>query len=297
MARPSDYPTLFGCGTGAGGAAVVLGVPYDRGSPPEHAGCALAPAALRRLSAPEHCRADLHGLWDRARRERIFAAGAVSDLGDIRFRSEAGDDSYLEKITDYLRVLVKEGKRPLVLGGDHLVTLAVLRGFAAAGRPVQVIQLDAHEDYHRIEPGERPTHASFVNYLMMEGLARQVLQVGIRGCSWGASEAPPGVTAVQASQVEAALLPGVPTYLTVDTDGFDPTLAGAVNFPEHEGLTAADLATVLAGVGQRSSLVGADWTEYNPRLDAANALTGRFIVRSLARIIRLLCAPPSKERT
>jgi arginase family enzyme len=84
----------------------------------------------------------------------------------------------------------------------------------------------------------------------------------------------------------------VPTYLTVDTDGFDPRLAAAVNFPEHEGLTLADLDDVLSQIAAVSTLVGADWTEYNPSLDSKNALTGQFILRGLARILRHLCNPP-----
>lgn len=291
--HPSRYPTLFGCDAGTTGAAVVVGVPYDRGTASTHAGCAGAPAALRPLSNPAFCRADLHGLYDHARRETLFPKGALSDVGDIRFRISDGDDAYLAQIAELTRLLVREGKRPLLLGGDHLITLAALRGVASAGGDVQVVQLDAHYDYEAIAPDERPTHASFIAHVMKEGLVRRVVQVGVRGLGWGPPEPPAGVVGARPSELASALLPGVPTYLTVDTDGFDPAVAGAVNFPEHEGLSLADLETVLAQIASVGSFVGADWTEYNPTLDTRSSVTGHFIVRGLAKILARLCARAS----
>lgn len=288
--HPSRYPTLFGCASGAGGHAVVLGVPYDRATAPQHAGCSGAPAAIRQISAPSSCRADLHGLFDHATRSEVFPAGALSDLGDVRFKTHETDEAYLDQIAEFVRVLASERKRPVLLGGDHVVTLSALRGFAAAGVRPQVVQLDAHHDYEPIRDGERPTHASFVAHAAREGLFAQLLQVGVRGLGWGEFEPPPNVRAVTAEELAGALLPDVPVYLTVDTDGFDPLLAGAVNFPEHEGLALRDLDRVLAAV-EPAPILGADWTEYNPGLDTKNSLTGHFVVRSLARILRLVCRP------
>jgi arginase family enzyme len=307
---PPDYPTLFGCPTGADGDVVVLGAPYDRGTPSEHAGCASAPAALRRVSAPSSCRADRHGLYDLARRDRLFSRAAVTDLGDIRFHPQSSDDAYLSKITDAARILTKEGKRPLVLGGDHVITLAILRGIAQAraGKPFQVVQLDAHQDIEHVEPHERPTHGSFIAHVVTEKLAERIIQVGVRGYSWGEHDCAslPNVVSLRgvdsssswSTKLAATLLHGVDTYLTIDTDGFDPGLAGAVNFPEHEGLTLADLDIALERIASvasvaGSTLIGADWTEYNPSLDTKNALTGHFIVRGLGKILRALSSSSS----
>lgn len=288
MLHPSRYPTLFGCLGGASGRAVVVGVPYDRGTAVQHAGCAAAPGALRQASAPSHCRTDLHGLYDHAAGRVVFEAGALSDLGDIRYKNEDTDRAYLEHIAEIVRVLGAEGRRPLVLGGDHLVTLAALRGLAAAGQTFQVVQLDAHHDYHPIRDDEQPTHASFISHVAREGLARKIVQIGVRGYSWGPHEPPLGVVTVRREALAAALEPGVPVYLTVDTDGFDPTVAGAVNYPEFEGLLLGDLDAVLRDIGAHGRLIGADWTEYNPSLDAKNSLTAHFIVRGLAKIAGLL---------
>ena len=291
MSKPgSRYDTLFGCATGVGGRAVVLGVPYDRGTHPLHAGAAGAPATLRRLSAPTHCRADRHGIYDHARKERVLAAEAFSDLGDVRFRVRRPDAEYLDQIADATRVLAQEGRKPVLLGGDHLITLPSLRGIAKAIGPVQMVQVDAHHDYERLEEGEVPMHASFVSHLVREGLVARVVQVGIRGYDWGEAPAPEGVVGARPEDVGRALLPGVPVYVSIDTYAFDPTVAGAVNFPEPEGLTLTDLDMVLAQARMAGSLIGADWTEYNPNLDTKNSLTGLFILRGLIRVLRALVA-------
>jgi arginase family enzyme len=289
-----DYPTLFGCEQGAGGHVVVIGLPYDRGTAPEHAGCAAAPQAVRRLSAPEVLRVKQGAIYDLARREIIFPGSVISDLGDLKYRPNQSDDDYLEFVTHAISLVAREGKRPLVLGGDHLVTLPVLRGLARAGRRVQIVQLDAHHDFDVIERGERPTHATFVSYIVAEELAEKVLQIGIRGLSWGVPPMPEGVACVKLSELGDALLPGVDVYLTVDTDAFDPSVAPAVQYPEPGGLTLSALGEVLAIFREKGLRgAGADWTEYSPALDPANCLTGRFILHGLAHIVRYLSEEPA----
>lgn len=284
-----SYPTLYGCEAGTGGSVVFIGLPYDRGTAPEHAGCAAAPQVVRRLSAPEVLRVKHGALYDLARRKIVFLGHVLSDLGDLKYRPSQSDDDFIEFVTHAVWLLAREGKRPLVLGGDHLVTLFALRGIARAGRRVQVVQLDAHHDYDAIELGERPTHATFVSFIAAERLAEKVLQVGVRGFSWGAPSVPDSVVCVALSELRTALLPGVDVYLTVDTDAFDPSVAPAVHFPEPGGLgfcALEEVLDILRVEGIRGA--GADWTEYSPSLDSANQLTGRFVLHGLAHIVRYL---------
>lgn len=268
---------------------MVVGLPYDRGTAPEHAGAAAAPQVLRRLSAPEALCVKQGQLFDLARREVVFSGYVVSDLGDLRFRPNQSDDDYQEFVTNAVSLVAREGKRPLVLGGDHLVTLLALRGLVRAGRKVQIVQLDAHNDYDAMVPGERATHATFISFVVAEGLAEKVIQIGVRGLSWGAPPVPDGVVCVDLIGLRAALLPEVDVYLTVDTDAFDPSITPAVHYPEPGGLTFFALGEVmnsLRAAGLRGA--GADWTEYSPALDTPNRLTGRFILQGLAQIIRYL---------
>jgi arginase family enzyme len=287
----STYPTLFGCLQGAGGAIVCLGAAYDRGSSPDHSGAALAPAALRRASAPEVLRARQGGIYDLGLRRQLFEGDLLSDLGDIKFKASQTDDSYLELLAQAVALLVDEGRRPLILGGDHSVTLAVLRGFARAGARVQVVQLDAHHDYEEVSDGELPTHSTFITHVVGEGLAEKVIQIGVRGLSWGAPHPLPNVSLLDCDKLGDALLPNLGVYLTVDVDAFDPMIAPAVHFPEPGGLVPADLEKLLLTLRKaRLPVVGSDWCEYVPALDTANLITARFVLSGLAKSIETMGA-------
>jgi arginase family enzyme len=283
------YPTLFGCEQGSGGEIVVIGLPYDRGTPSDQPGCVLAPQLVRRISAPEVFCVKRGAVYDLAQKEVMFQGHLLSDLGDLKCRPSQSDDDYCEFVTHAVSLLVREHKVPLSLGGDHLITLLVLRGIARAGRKIQVVQLDAHHDYDFVESGELPTHATFVSFIAMENLAEKVIQVGVRGLSWDRPSPPDGVVCVELADLQSELIPGVDVYLTIDTDAFDPSVAPAVHFPIPGGLTFSVLEEVL-NILRKSGLhaAGADWTEYSPALDSANYITGRFILQGLAHILRYL---------
>jgi arginase family enzyme len=291
---PYRYPTLFGCQSGAEGTVVVVGLPYDRGTPIEHSGAGLAPQLLRRLSAPEILRVRNGGLFDLARCECLIQGPMLSDLGDLKFRPSQSDDNYLCFASNAIRLLSEAGKYPLVLGGDHLVSLIALRGLAQAGRSVQIVHLDAHHDFDEVTADECPTHATFVNHVVSEGLAQQVLQIGVRGLSWGTPNLPDRVQSITLSALRDELIPNVDVYLTIDTDAFDPAVAPAVHFPEPCGLSLGALTEVISTLRAMDLRgVGADWTEYVPDLDLPNYVTGRFVLRGLATVLSYLATEPT----
>ncbi|MBL8946430.1 MAG: arginase family protein, partial [Myxococcales bacterium] len=140
-------------------------------------------------------------------------------------------------------------------------------------------------DEHPVS-GERPTHATFMSAVADEGLAAQVLQVGVRGLSPYLPRTPDTVRVVGLGELERALLPATDVYLTVDTDAFDPAAAPAVSYPEPGGLGFDALDRVLATIRAAGlAVAGADWTEYNPRFDTAHHLTGRLVVRGVAALV------------
>lgn len=281
------YPTLFGCEPGTSGDTIVLGAPYDRGSAVGVSGCAEAPARLRQLSSPGDVQMRHFGLFS-LDGTKLVEPSAVSDLGDLPFRPSQTDAGYLDFVANAVRLVAVEGKRPFVLGGDHLVTLAVLRGLAAAGLKPQVLQLDAHTDTGVVKPNDRPTHSTFVAHLVAEGLVSQVVQVGVRGVAGAVIELPATVHRATVASALEQLDPATPLYLTIDTDAFDPSVAPGVSYPEARGLGLDDLSTLLSGVAARQlDLVGLDWTEFNPRFDSLNGLTGRFVVSALTSLLAL----------
>lgn len=280
----ADYPTLFGCAMGGDGDIIVLGVPYDRGTDSFRSGCANGPAVLRTLSEQKRIREAC--LYDLSREQVVLAGAALSDLGNVRFHAHQSDDDYLELIAQGVQAIRSSGKKPLLLGGDHLITLQALRGLKRVNAPFQVLQLDAHHDYSTIVPGERPTHATFIAYAAAEHLSRQIVQLGVRGLSWGAPERPEGVSTVRLEELRSALVPGLDVYVTVDTDAFDPGIAPGVGYPEPEGLQLSALRHALAIVRDAGcAVIGADWTEYNPQYDTAHHLTGRVALKGIGLLL------------
>lgn len=290
----TEYPTLFGCATGGDSQIIIVGAPFDRGTDAARAGCAAAPAMLRTLSTPEHIKVKDGVLYDLAKRETIFSGQVISDLGNIRFRPNHQTDSdYLEFFANAIAAIARSGKKPLILGGDHLLTLAILRGLARAGKKFQILHFDAHHDYDRVAQNELPTHASFMSFVLNENLAQKVIQIGVRGISWGEPPMPEKVEMASLDNFTKALLPDVDVYVTVDTDAFDPMLAPGVSYPIPEGLTLGQFNHALAALAATGiRLIGADWMEYNPTYDTSNNITGRVILRGLSQLIRCLSNSP-----
>lgn len=283
-------PTLFGCSAGGSGQIVVTGVPYDRSTCSNRAGSAAAPAHLRLLSSPEQFRLKSGNMFDLALKNKIFPGDALSDIGNIGFRQNLmNDDEYLNLISKSMEVICREKKKPLVLGGDHLSTLAILRGLRQAGAIFQVIHLDAHSDYDFLQFNERPTHASFMKCVVDESLSAQVLQIGVRGISSSNAIQVEAIRIISCMELRDCLIPNLDVYLTIDTDAFDPAIMPAVSYPVPEGLPFSALAEVLSIVKSMNlEILGADWMEYNPTYDTKNNITGQYILSGLASIIKCM---------
>ena len=271
---------------------MVVGIPYDRGSPAGYSGCAAAPQVLRALSSPRTLDIRAGSLVDLASNSLLFDGNVLSDLGDLKFSPSQDDLSYCEFVSNAIYLLADEGKVPLAIGGDHVITVLSLRGLRKAGQKLQLVHLDAHHDADAVADGERPTHSSFITFVAAEGLAEKVIQVGVRGLSNGSPVLPNIVQSKALDQLKDVLLPGVNVYLSIDTDAFDPSIAPAVHFPEPGGLVFSALADVIHALKDAGVKgVGADWTEYCPPLDTRNLITGRHVVHGLARVIQFLALP------
>lgn len=252
----------------------IVGVPWDGGTT-NRPGTRHGPRQLRDASTMIRAMNPANGLAP-------FAMANCADLGDVPPNPVSIDDS-LSRITDFYSTLVDKEIAPLTAGGDHLVSLPILRAVAKDG-PVGLIQFDSHTDlFDTYFGGERFTHGTPFRRAIEEGLVdpKRFVQVGIRGTAyntedieWGEAQ---GVRIIRIEELfdrgvadvmaEVRTIVGAePTYCTYDIDFVDPTFAPGTGTPEVGGpnsFQAQQVAREMQGI----NLVGADLVEVSPPFD------------------------------
>ena len=187
-------------------------------------------------------------------------------------------------IEDFISGFHAAGVVPLAVGGDHSVTLPVLRGLVSNG-PVGLIHVDAHTDTWDEFMGSHYTHGAPFRRAVEEGLIDplRTIQIGIRGAQnstegWDYS-ASSGMRVVFMDEVSRVGVEAVakeamrtvgdrPTYLSFDIDSIDPAFAPGTGTPEVGGLTSVESLTLLRAL-RGVSLMGADVVEVAPPFDPA----------------------------
>ena len=255
----------------------LLGLPTDR-----HSSFLRGPA-----KAPALIRAALFSPGGNSAAENGLELGTdieIVDQGDVPLRESDGDDELIEQAT---LGAVKGGTCPIALGGDHSVTYPILRGLAAHCGPLEILHFDAHPDLYDSFEGNPRSHASPFARILEQGLARRLVQVGIRTLNRHQREQARrfGVEIMEMRAFDPAAVPVLegPLYVSIDLDGLDPAYAPGVSHHEPGGLSVRDLLRVLHA--QRAPLDGADVVELNPDRD----LNGMTAVVA-AKLVRELCA-------
>lgn len=277
----------------------VVGVPWDGGTT-NRAGARHGPRQLRDLSSMIRAVHPVTGL-------NPFAAVNCADCGDVGPNPADLQDS-LARVTDFYGKLVAAGVRPLTAGGDHLVTLPVLRALAK-DRPLGLIHFDSHTDlYHSYFNGSLYTHGTPFRRAVEEGLLepKRMVQIGLRGTRYDSEDfefaASVGVRVItieeffdrgiDAVMEEARQIVGSsPIYVSYDIDFVDPAYAPGTGTPEVGGPTsfqAQQVARKLAGL----DIVGADLVEVSPPFDPSGGTA--WLGASL--MFELLCAMVSPGR-
>lgn len=259
----------------------IVGLPSDVNSSFVR-GAALAPPLLRQALFSPSSNTSTESLLE------ISAPGILRDAGDVELAEEPGD---VARITDAIARVLAAGERPLSFGGDHSVTYPILRAIAAVHGPVSILHFDAHPDLYDVFEGNRLSHACPFARILEEGLAHQLVSVGIRTLNRHQAEqaARFGVTIVDmdAFSPSTVPIPEGPLYITIDLDGLDPAFAPGVAHPEGGGLSTREVVRVLHRVA--GPVVGADIVEYLPSADqggrtaAAAAKLAKELVGLLAR--------------
>jgi agmatinase len=255
----------------------VLGAPFD-GATTFRAGARFGPAAIREASL-------LLRPYNEAQAVAPFAAVQVADAGDAP-ASPLDIEAAHGAIEQAARAIADDGGRVLGLGGDHSVSLPLLRAAHGAHGPLSLLQLDAHTDTWDSYFGARYTHGTIFRRAAEEGLidAAASVQIGLRGSLYGAEDLDEnralGFTTLLARDFEAEGVAGAlalarrqlrsPVYVTVDIDVLDPAFAPGTGTPEAGGLTSRELLALLSGLaGLELEIAGADVVEVSPPYDPA----------------------------
>jgi agmatinase len=196
------------------------------------------------------------------------------DLGVADGYADAGDlalsDQYaFGMIEAGVGALIEEGKRPVSLGGDHSITYPIVKAVARRYPELTIIHFDAHPDLYDEFEGNRLSHACPFARIMEGGLAKRLVQVGIRTINRHQREQAErfGVEVVEmrALPAYAKLKATGPVYVTFDIDVLDPAFAPGVSHREPGGLSVRDAIAHLHAI--EGKIVGADLVEYNPVQD------------------------------
>jgi guanidinopropionase len=223
-----------------------------------------------------------------------FRLAECADLGDCPINPINVEDT-LRRVETFVRDLRDRGIVPLAAGGDHLVSLPILRGLA--GEPLGMVHFDSHTDtWDRYFGGERFTHGTPFRRAIEEQLLdpHRVIQIGIRGTvfdyadlEWGRTQ---GVRVVSIDEWrdlgpertldEVRRVVGTgPAYLSFDIDVIDPAFAPGTGTPEIGGMFPHEAQRMLRGL-RGLDLVGADLVEVSPPFDPSGqtALVGASLM-------------------
>jgi agmatinase len=281
---------------------VVVGAPFDGGTS-HRPGTRFGPQAIRSTDYLGHDGSRPH----LALRVDPLRDLRVVDAGDVEMPPGHIERS-LDALTDAVATVATSGAIPVVLGGDHSVTLADVTGVARryGDGQVSVVHFDAHADTGDIEFGSLYGHGQPMRRLIESGAARgdRFLQIGLRGywpgpetLAWMAEQ---GMRSFEMSEIVARGLDAClddafalavddcdGVFLSVDIDVADPSHAPGTGTPEPGGLTARQLLDAVRRVCLELPVVGVDLVEVAPPYDHADitaALANRVVLEALSGI-------------
>ena len=209
------------------------------------------------------------------------------DMGDIDIGN--GIQSFMD-IERQVSEIINDGALPLVLGGDHAITYPIFRAVSRQYGKMSILLFDAHPDLYDELDGNRFSHACPFARIMEEGLAKRLVQVGIRtvNAHQKAQADRFGVEIHEMRFFDSRLFDPVftePVYLSFDMDALDPAYAPGVSHFEPGGLSVRDVISIIHKV--TVPIIGADIVEYNPKHDVHNmtAMVAAKLVKEIGGMI------------
>ena len=272
----------------------LVGVPFDGGTT-NRAGARHGPREIRNQSSLIR---RVHHVSGIAPYELLY----VGDGGDCPVNPIDLHDA-MAKITDFFGRIRLGGALPITAGGDHLITLPILRALAH-DKAVGMIHFDAHSDTNDRYFGDNPyTHGTPFRRAVEEGLLdpKRVVQIGIRGSIYDAADydfaKSVGIRIIfieefarrgpaDVMQEARAVVGDQPTYLSFDIDVIDPSMAPGTGTPEIGGISTREAQTMLRLL-EDLDIIGADVVEVSPPFDVGGmtALAGATVMFELLCVI------------
>ncbi len=286
--------------TAQGLDVALVGVPLDCGTS-NRAGSRYGPRQIRAESV-------LVRPYGMATGAAPFDSFQVADTGDVALNTYNLEKS-IALIEAHFDGLLAAGAKTIAMGGDHTITLPILRAQARVHGPLAVVHVDAHADMNDHMFGESVTHGTIFRRAIEEGLIEPtaMVQIGLRATGYAADDfdwaRQRGVRVVTAEEcwyrslaplmdeVRAQIGSDRPVYLSFDIDGLDPSVAPGTGTPEPAGLTASQGLEVIRGLFGLN-LIGSDLVEVSPPYDT----TGNTALLAANLLFEMLCSLPGCKR-
>ena len=279
-----------------GADVAVMGVPFDSGVS-YRSGTRFGPRKIREASLT---------LWGHNPTLNVTPTEALKivDYGDVSVIPTSIEHT-MSAITNIASEVLKASATLISLGGDHLITLPLLRAHAQVYGPLSLVHVDAHIDTWEAEFEAVPySHGTPFRYALQEGLIREgeYVQIGIRGPVSNAYDyteaAELGARTITIHEVFEKGIPEIlkevhqrmkgPAYVSVDIDSADPAYAPGTGTPEVGGLTSYQLLQLVRGL-HGLNLIGFDLVEVSPPYDHGDitAVLGSNIVFEYLSLLAL----------
>lgn len=237
---------------------VILGVPLDETATFMH-GTHLGPSRIK------DCAETVESYSPYFKKD--LADLKIADAGNMDLKEAGSISSKLALVKDAVGSLLEKGQKPILLGGEHTLTLAAIQAGVEKYSDLAVLHLDAHADMRDTgEGGSRFAHDTVMRRAVEILQSKSLIQVGLR--SFAKEELP--VTHLfkitEIAEIRTHLEGGVtgrPVWLTFDMDVLDPSIMPAVGTPEPNGVSYQQVTNLFLGL-KGLDFIGADLVEFNP---------------------------------
>jgi guanidinopropionase len=284
----------------------LLGIPYD-GAVEARSGARQGPRQIRDMSSMMR---KIHHVT----RINPYALCRVGDVGDVHFNKIFDVESSHADITDFIDQLYRSSVIPISAGGDHSITLPIMRALAKESS-LGLVHIDAHTDCCDEEMNSKYSHGTPFRRAIEEGLLDpdRTVQIGIRGAAnsdecWEFARQH-GIRVIYIEEFSEIGVENViaearqtvgdqRTYLSFDIDGIDPAFAPGTGTPEIGGILPIEAQKLIRGL-RGLNLIGADIVEVSPPFDSSGntALVAATMMYEILCIIADANYSSSKRRT